>query len=82
MVIMAFEKELDTFRRALPQLLNDEGKFAVISGDLVIGVFDSYQDALAKGYERCGLGTFLVKEIHAFEHAHFITGSLNFSCLG
>jgi hypothetical protein len=30
---MALEKELQTFQRELPNLLANEGKFVVISGD-------------------------------------------------
>jgi hypothetical protein len=41
---MALEKELETFNRELPTLLDQEGKFVVICGDQVVGVFDSSRD--------------------------------------
>ena len=58
---MALEKELETFQRELPNLLADEGKFAVVSADQILGIYTSYEDALAIGYEKCGLKPFLVK---------------------
>jgi hypothetical protein len=63
---MALETELATFDRLLPQLVAEEGKFAVIRADALIGVFDTYQDALKAGYEKAGLEPFLVKQIAAF----------------
>ena len=35
---MALEKELETYRRKLQELLADEGKFVLIQGDEVAGV--------------------------------------------
>lgn len=39
------------------------GKFVLIYGDRIVGVFDTDDDALAQGYERFGNVPFLVKEI-------------------
>ncbi len=61
------EKEIETFHKLLPSLLADEGKFAVIHGDKLIGTFGIYEDALRRGYEVCGLHSFLVKKIASFE---------------
>jgi hypothetical protein len=62
---MALEKELETFKRELPNLLAQEGKYVVVSGDDIVGVFAAYEDALTVGYEKCGLKPFLVKKIQA-----------------
>jgi hypothetical protein len=62
------ESESDTYNRLLPELLASEGKFAVIAGDKLIGVFDTRGDALTCGYAVVGLTTpFLVQQIWAIE---------------
>jgi hypothetical protein len=62
------ERESDTYNRLLPELLLSEGKFALISADRLIGVFDTRGDALTCGYAVCGLTTpFLVQQIFAVE---------------
>jgi hypothetical protein len=70
---MALEKELDTYKRKLPELTADEGKFALIHGDEVIGLFGTYEDALTAGYQKYGLEPFLVKQIQAIEQLQYIT---------
>jgi hypothetical protein len=68
----SLEKETAVFKRELPRLLAEEGKFALIIGDSVIGTFESYSDALQAGYAKAGLGPFLVKRISSIdEAAHF-----------
>jgi hypothetical protein len=64
---MVLEREIKTYKEKLPELQANEGKFVVICGDTVSGIFDSYQDALAAGYERCGITPFLVKQISSVE---------------
>lgn len=65
---MILEKEVATYRRVLPQLLAQEGKFVLIQGDLVAGVFESREEALDAGYDRFGFATpFLVQQIRADE---------------
>jgi hypothetical protein len=63
----ALEREIKTYKEKLPELQASEGKFVLISGETVSGVFDSYQDALAAGYERFGMNPFLVKQISTVE---------------
>jgi hypothetical protein len=77
---MALEKELQTFDRELPNLLAEEGKFVVISGDQVVGIYVSYEDAIKVGYEKCGLKPFLVKRIQAVEQVQYFSRDLAFSC--
>lgn len=62
---MALERELAAFNRVLPTLIGEsEGRFALILGEDIKGVFDSYADALQQGYKEAGLDTpFLVKKI-------------------
>jgi hypothetical protein len=70
---MALEKELETFKRKLPELkAENEGKFALVHQDDV-DIFSSYDDAIKAGYTKFGLAPFLVKQIHAVEQAQFIS---------
>jgi hypothetical protein len=68
--------ELETYKKRLPDLSSHEGKFVLISGSEVLGTFESYQDALAAGYEKLGLKPFLVKRISAVETLSFFTREL------
>jgi hypothetical protein len=61
---MALEREIETYRQKLPELLsNSKGKLVVIHGDDVIGIYTSLDDALKAGYEHVGGEAFLVREI-------------------
>lgn len=71
---MALEKELATFNRALPGLVGEsEGRFALVIGDEVKGIFEAYADALQEGYKEAGLDTpFLVKKVTVVgDSAHY-----------
>ncbi len=74
---MALEKELETFKAKLPELTEHEGKFVLIQGTNLAGVFTSYEDALKEGYEKFGLTPFLVKQVHALEQVQFISRFLD-----
>ncbi len=63
---MALETELETFRKNLPELLVDVGKFVLIRSDEV-SVWSDADAAIDAGYERYGLDQFLVKEIAEHE---------------
>ncbi len=66
------EKEITVYNKQLPSLLKDEGKFVVIYGEDIIGVYSAYDDALKAGYEKALLNPFLVKKIRGTELiAHF-----------
>jgi hypothetical protein len=68
---MGLEKELATYRQELGRLLDQEGKFVLIRGDEVAGVFETFQDAMTAGYEKFGLDQFLVRRIQAVERPLF-----------
>jgi hypothetical protein len=73
------ERELSTFRQRKPELMADSlGKFAVVSGERVLGVWDTYEAALAAGYELVGVDDpFLVRQVEATETVfHFYRGSV------
>jgi hypothetical protein len=73
---MALEKELATYQAKLPELLAHEGKFVLIHGEDVAGLWDTYEDALKAGYERFKLDAFLVKRIQGVEQVQFFTRDL------
>jgi hypothetical protein len=73
MVQELLDQEIETYRQQLPSLLLEEGKFALVHGRELVGVFDSYQDALTAGYEKFSVQPFLVKQIKAIEQVHFIS---------
>jgi hypothetical protein len=75
-VAMALEQEMRTYQRELPNLLQHEGKFALVHGDEVAGPYDTYQDALKAGYEKYDLKPFLVKCIQAIEQVQYFTRDL------
>jgi hypothetical protein len=68
-----FEKETETYRRLLPKLLNDEGKFVVIYGEELAGIWDTWEDALGEGYARYHQAHFMVKQICEVEPVYTIT---------
>jgi hypothetical protein len=76
----ALDRELATFKTALPNLMIDQGKFALVSGDEVLGTFDTYADALKAGYEKLGVRPFLVKKIAADENIAYFTRDLGMKC--
>lgn len=55
--------EMQTYDEYFDSLKNQEGKFAVIYGNKLLAVLDTYDDALAVGYKEAGLKPFLVKQI-------------------
>ena len=69
---MALEKELETYKRRLSELLGDEGKYVLIHGDDIIDVYGTYEDAIKEGYSRFKLSPFLVKQIQSIEQVQFI----------
>ncbi len=68
------EKELATYESHREELvLANEGKFVLIHGDAIAGVWDTYKDALAAGYSQFGLSPFLIKQIQGMERVLFFT---------
>lgn len=72
----SLDKELATYSANLPSLLKHQGKFVLVKGDAVIDTFDTYGDALKRGYEKFGLEPFLVKRIMPTEQVSFISRSI------
>jgi hypothetical protein len=68
--------ELATYLKKLPELIVEEGKFVLIHGEDVVGIFGAYEDALKAGYEAFKLDPFLVKNITSEEQIQFFTRSI------
>ncbi len=76
----SLEKELETYKKNLPSLIADEGKFVVIQGSEILGVFGTYEDALTAGYKKFGIKPFLVKKIMAVEQVQYFTRDIVEPC--
>jgi len=74
------DTELNTYREKLPTLLGQIGKYAVLKGTSVVGVYDSYEDALKFGYEKFQLQPFLVKRIAPAEQISYFTRDFAARC--
>ncbi len=69
---MLLEKESETYKTQLPSLVTEEGKFVLIKGTELVGVYGTYDDALKDGYTKFQLEPFMVKQIHIMEQRQFI----------
>jgi hypothetical protein len=66
--LTALAEERATYRDRLPELLaKHEGRFVLIKGPSVVGIFSNRSAALQEGYRRFGIVPFLVRQIAASE---------------
>jgi hypothetical protein len=78
---MALERETETYNRLLhAELAAEVGRFALIAEDDLLGVFDSYNDALTAGYKARQLQPFLVKKITAVEAVAYFSRDFGAQC--
>jgi hypothetical protein len=68
---MRLDREIATYRKQLPELLAHEGKFVVIHGEDVGGIFDSMNDALHFAYGTYGDDLFLAREIRETDPVYY-----------
>ena len=70
---MALDQENSTFEKLRVQLLAEHcGKFALVSGEEIQGIYDTYEAALTAGYLRNGVGKpFMVRKIESTDSAVF-----------
>jgi hypothetical protein len=65
---MILDREMATYRAKLPELLEKyAGRYVLIHGEDVIGVWDTKEQALNEGLERWLFEAYLVKQIVANE---------------
>jgi len=61
---MPLEKELEFFEKNLPSWLKEhKGKFALVQGSSLVGLYLSADEALAEGARLFGNGSFLIRQI-------------------
>ena len=70
---MALKKQWETYQHELPALLDRAGKFALIKGDDVVDVLDTFDDAMKDGYRRFGLAGFMEQQISAVDAVEHFT---------
>jgi len=73
-------KEMETYQKILPTLMAEEGKYALIYGDALVGVFADYEEALKAGYERAKMSPFLVKRISGTESIAYFSRDIDDLC--
>jgi hypothetical protein len=70
-------REWDTYRREVGRLLTDghEGRFVLIKGEEIVGVFGSDEEASAAGSRRFLLQPYLVQQVRSqepiYHHARY-----------
>jgi len=74
------EQDLKKYQELLPSLTANEGKFALIYGAELKGIYEAYADALAAGYTAAGLNPFLVKRINQVEVNSYFTRDMRHEC--
>jgi hypothetical protein len=75
-----FEKEIATYNGKLPEWGGEIGRFVLIKDETVAGIFDTYNDAVAAGYQQFKLEPFFVKQIAPAEKIHFFSRDLDLAC--
>ena len=74
------QKEIETYNTKLPELLGSIGKFVLIKDSEIVGIYDTYADALKVGYERFQLQPFMVKQIAPAEKIYSFARDLDLEC--
>jgi hypothetical protein len=63
------EREWATYLREVARLLAEghEGKYVVIKGDDILGMWETQREALSQGTRRIPLGPFLTQQVRTWE---------------
>lgn len=70
-------KETETYQNNKEDLLRESsGKFVLIKGEKIIGVYDTRNDAIKIGIDKFGNSPFLVKKISEVEETQNFTSNL------
>lgn len=78
MAVNKLSREIEAYEAKLDSLVAaHEGKYVLLHGDKVLGVFDSQMDAVNRGYRELGNVPFLVRHVSRLEvPMSFISNSL------
>lgn len=71
---MVLDREIQTYEQHKEELLAHEGKYVVIHGEDVAGVYETLEEALTAGDERFGPEPFLAQMIERDEKVFWIPG--------
>jgi len=66
------DKEIATYREHFQELLAHEGKYVLIVGEEIIGLYDTREEAIRAGYERFGPIPLLARKISREEEVAVI----------
>jgi hypothetical protein len=78
--MLNLDRERETYESALPDMLKaGDGQFVVIHGKEICKLLPTYEQALAWGYDKFGLDSFLVKRVAAIEPVIYMS-SLSAQC--
>ena len=70
-------EELEAYEKNKPDLVGKNlGKFVLIKGKEIIGIYESEKDAINSGFEKFGNVPFLVKKIEEIEQKQNFTSNL------
>ena len=73
-----FDTETKTFNEKLPELLvSDNGKYVVIKGSNIEGIFTSQDDALKCGYSKFKKEPFFMQQILPFQMSNYFRFNYN-----
>jgi hypothetical protein len=77
--LLKIKREIKTYRRELPRLLAEgqEGRVALIKGDEVVSVWDTFEDAYQAGRERFGLDVFIAQPVDPRDLNHVFPKELD-----
>jgi hypothetical protein len=67
---LPLEHEYRVYLAAKPTLMDKVGQYVLIRGDETIGVWPRYDEALAEGFRRFGMVSFLVQPIARTDPIH------------
>lgn len=72
------EREVAAYTKAKPDLLaSDTGRWVLVHGDKIEGVFDSQTAALSAGYEKHGNTPFLVRQVSQTDQVgNYVSGHI------
>jgi hypothetical protein len=74
---MALETEIAKYNELLPDLLaQGEGKYVVVAGERLVGIFETNDDAYTAGLEAVGVHPFLLRQILKVQPRAFLPSIL------
>jgi hypothetical protein len=77
--LQKIKREIKTYRRELPRLLAEgqEGRVALIKGDEVVSLWDTFDEAYQAGRERFGLDVFIAQPVDSRDLYHLFPKELD-----